>query len=50
MREVKFTKDFANQKKGDTQLLSGQLASKLVHNFKVAKYVTKKAVKEPKKD
>ena len=48
MREVEFTKDFATKKKGDKWSCDGLLASQLVRNDKVAKYV-KKAAAKPKK-
>jgi hypothetical protein len=38
MREVKFTKDFADKKKGDVFKCDGQLASHLVRVDKVAEF------------
>ncbi len=49
MREIEFTKDFATKKKGDKWKCDGQLASQLVHNDKVAKYVKKVVKKTVKK-
>lgn len=46
MREVEFTKNFANRKKGDKFKCDSQLASQLVHIDNVAKYVTKKVIKK----
>ncbi len=45
MREVEFTKKFANKKKGDKGTYDSMLASTLVHKDKVAKYVNKKSKK-----
>ena len=42
MRRVKFTKKYATFKKDDEKEFSNILASKLVHKYKVAKYITKK--------
>lgn len=42
MRQVEFTKKFATKKKGDVWECDGQLASQLVHQDKVAKYVKAK--------
>ena len=39
---VEFTKDFANKKKGVKCSFDSMLASDLVHNKKVAKYVKEK--------
>lgn len=39
MRTVKFTKDFATKKKGETGEYDSMLASIMVHQKKVAKYV-----------
>lgn len=49
MKKVEFTKDFATKKAGDVFTCDGQLASQLVNSDKVAKYVTKKAVKKATK-
>ena len=46
--KVIFIKDFANKKKDDTFECDSQSASHLVNIDKVAKYVEKKTVKEPK--
>lgn len=48
MREIEFTKDFATKKKGDAWKCDGLLASQLVHQDKVAKYVDKNAAKAKK--
>lgn len=48
MREVEFTKDFANKSKGDKSSYDGMLASRLVNLDKVAKYVTKAKTKTKK--
>jgi len=48
MKEVKFTKDFANKKKGDTFKCDSMLASQLVNNDKVAEYSDKVKVKATK--
>ena len=46
-REVEFTKDFAKKKKGDKASYDSMLASRLVHQDKVAKFVkAKKVVKK----
>ena len=51
MRTVKFTSDYAGQKKGTEKEYNNSLASSLVHNRKVAKFVTsKKEVVKPKSD
>lgn len=42
MRVVEFTKDFATKKKGDKGTYDNSLASQLVNNDKVAKYVKEK--------
>lgn len=42
MREVEFTKAFANRKKGDKFTCDSQLASQLVRVDKVAKFTKKK--------
>jgi hypothetical protein len=42
MKQVEFTKAFANKKKGDKGFYDGQLASHLVRVDQVAKYVNKK--------
>jgi len=47
--KVKFTKKFANKKKGDEAEYDSQLASQLVRNDKVAKFVEIKPEKEVKK-
>jgi len=39
MKEVEFIKDFANKKKGDKLKCDSMLASQLVHQDKVAKYI-----------
>lgn len=46
MRTVKFTKDFATKKKGETGEYDSMLASIMVHQKKVAKYVTEKTDKK----
>lgn len=38
MKEVEFTQDFADKKKGDKGVYDSQLASYLVNEDKVAKY------------
>lgn len=45
MREVKFTKDFANKKKGEVFKCDGQLASHLVRVDKVAEFTKSKPTK-----
>lgn len=45
MREVVFTEDFGNKKKGETGKYDGMLASQLVRVDKVAKYKTVKKKK-----
>jgi len=42
MREIEFTKAFAGKKKGDKWTCDSLLASTLVREDKVAKYVNKK--------
>jgi hypothetical protein len=37
MVKIKFTKDFATKKKGDTGEYDGQLSNRLIHFLKVAK-------------
>lgn len=50
MATVTFTKDYASRKKGDVWTnCPGMLASKLVHNYKVAKYGEVKAKKKTSK-
>ena len=49
MREVEFTKAFANKEKGDRAKFDGLLASQLVRKDKVAKYVDVKEKKTTKK-
>lgn len=53
MREIEFTKDFANKNKGEKMKCDGQLASQLVRVDKVAKFTdarktTNKVTKEDK--
>lgn len=48
MKKIEFTADFATKKKGDVLQCDGQLASYLVHEDKVAKYVNDIEVVEPK--
>lgn len=46
MKEVKFTKAFANKKKGDLFKCDGMLANRLVRIDKVAVYNEKKSAKD----
>jgi hypothetical protein len=48
-REIEFTVDFAEKKKGDTMVLDPMLASTLVNQDKVAKYKDVKEVNETSK-
>ena len=46
MREVLYTKAFANKKKGDKGVYDGILCNTLVNTLKVAKYHKSKEVKK----
>lgn len=48
MKEVKFTKDFATKKKGETFKCDSMLASQLVNIDKVAEYSDKVKTKAAK--
>jgi hypothetical protein len=50
MKEIEFTQDFANNKKGDiVKNLDSMLASNLVHVEKVAKYYEKTVTQKKSK-
>lgn len=50
MKEIVFIADFATKQKGDKWMCDSMLASQLVHEEKVAKYVEAKPEKKNGKD